>query len=316
MADTVKTIKSSGGDYSSLAGWEAGQQKTISAGDRELAEYYSFDDTTFCTIDGWTTVETGYILVYTPASERHDGKWNVAKARNTGGIIISEEYVRLDGLQFDTGASRSIIISVSAGTGEIRISNLFSTNTFRSIDIYSVGALTIKVWNAVLYVSGGGQYGAILLNDADATLYCYNVTAYHAGGYLAFYQTAGSMNLVNCLGVSGIAQAFYGTMASVTYCASNDATADDWSGAGNRINQTFTFVDSANGDFHLASTDAGARDYGVSDPGSGLFSDDIDGVARSGSWDIGADEYVAAGGGLSISAARSYTQAVNRAAVY
>jgi len=43
--------------------------------------------------------------------------------------------------------------------------------------------------------------------------------------------------------------------------------------------------------FHLGNSDTGAKGYGVSDPGSGLFSDDIDGETRSGSWDIGADDY-------------------------
>jgi hypothetical protein len=84
--------------------------------------------------------------------------------------------------------------------------------------------------------------------------------------------------------------------ATDTYCATtNDNTKGlSAAGTGNRFSQTFTFAGAS--DYHLASTDAGARDYGVSDPGSGLFADDIDGETRSGSWDIGSDEYVAAGG--------------------
>jgi hypothetical protein len=39
---------------------------------------------------------------------------------------------------------------------------------------------------------------------------------------------------------------------------------------------------------------------GTDDPGAGLYSDDITGTARTSVWDIGADEYVAAAGGLSI----------------
>jgi hypothetical protein len=61
-------------------------------------------------------------------------------------------------------------------------------------------------------------------------------------------------------------------------------------GTGNRFSQTFTFAGAGN--YHLASTDAGARGYGVSNPGSGLYSDDIDGQTRSAPWDIGADQYV------------------------
>ena len=61
------------------------------------------------------------------------------------------------------------------------------------------------------------------------------------------------------------------------------------------VNRTFTFVDEANDDFHLASTDdTGAKDYGTdlsSDPNLS-FNDDIDGDTRSGTWDIGADERI------------------------
>lgn len=49
-------------------------------------------------------------------------------------------------------------------------------------------------------------------------------------------------------------------------------------------------------DFALASDDAGAKDYGETDPGSGLFDDDINGDVRSAPWDIGAHEFQAAAG--------------------
>ncbi|MFH0918724.1 MAG: T9SS type A sorting domain-containing protein [Fibrobacterota bacterium] len=79
------------------------------------------------------------------------------------------------------------------------------------------------------------------------------------------------------------------------YNASSDSTASNWTGTGNRITQTFTFVDYDNNDFHLASTDTGAKDHGVSDPGFGLgvlFSHDIDEQAcpYGAAWDMGADE--------------------------
>ena len=78
-----------------------------------------------------------------------------------------------------------------------------------------------------------------------------------------------------------------------TNCASSDGSADDHGGSGNLVNQTFSFVDLAGGDFHLTSGDSGARDQGVdlsADPDLS-FSDDIDGDTRGGTWDIGADEF-------------------------
>jgi hypothetical protein len=82
------------------------------------------------------------------------------------------------------------------------------------------------------------------------------------------------------------------TTLADTYCATtNDNTKGLTSaGTGNRFSQSFTFTSN----YTLDPTDAGAKDYGASDPGAGLFSDDITGTARSGAWDIGASE--AAGG--------------------
>lgn len=115
----------------------------------------------------------------------------------------------------------------------------------------------------------------------------YNCTA--AGGTYGFVENA-TMKVVNCLatGVSSIG--FVGTFAA----GSNYNAEDDGNGApgaNSRSSQTFTFVNAASDDFHLASTDTGAKDFGVADPDSGGFSDDIDGQTRSGSWDIGFDEY-------------------------
>lgn len=63
------------------------------------------------------------------------------------------------------------------------------------------------------------------------------------------------------------------------------------------ISATFTFENGAGDDYHLASNDAGGIDKGTDLSGDGTFAfdDDIDGDTRSGTWDIGFDEYVAAG---------------------
>lgn len=93
----------------------------------------------------------------------------------------------------------------------------------------------------------------------------------------------------NCLS-KGASVGFIGTFTG----SSNNAE-DDGNGApgtNSRTAQTFTFVDAANNDFHLASTDAGAKGYGIADPGSGDFSDDIDGQTRGATWDIGFDQYI------------------------
>jgi len=124
--------------------------------------------------------------------------------------------------------------------------------------------------------------------------YCYN---YNCTAYGNLYNFVDLQKCVNCLSASptaGDGACYISTGTTGHY--NNAATDTTAGGTDARDSQTFSFVDAANGDFHLLSTDTGAKDYGLSDPGSGLYSDDIDGQTRSGSWDIGADEYVAAGG--------------------
>ena len=72
---------------------------------------------------------------------------------------------------------------------------------------------------------------------------------------------------------------------------SSDATADDW-GTGGIINSTPTFVNLTTHDLHLSASDTVAKDQGEDLSGE-YFSDDIDGVTRTGTWDIGADEFLA-----------------------
>ena len=64
--------------------------------------------------------------------------------------------------------------------------------------------------------------------------------------------------------------------------------ADDWDAA---------FTDYSNGDFSVKNDSSVLYGAGTDNPGAGLYSDDIIDTARSSTWDIGAFEYVAAGGG-------------------
>jgi len=93
----------------------------------------------------------------------------------------------------------------------------------------------------------------------------------------------------NCL-ATGCAFGFLGTMTG-DYNAEDDGNGIPGGGTHNHSATTFTFVDAANGNYHLASTDTGARGLGVTAPDGALFSDDLDGQTRAIPWDIGADQY-------------------------
>lgn len=116
----------------------------------------------------------------------------------------------------------------------------------------------------------------------------YNCTA--AGGVYGFVEAA-TMKVVNCLATGCSTSGFVGTFASGSdYNAEDDGGGAP--GAHSRSSQTFTFIDAASDDFHLASTDAGAKGYGTADPSSGVYDDDIDGETRGATWDIGFDQYI------------------------
>jgi len=120
----------------------------------------------------------------------------------------------------------------------------------------------------------------------DAT----HVFNYNCLAYACQYGFIDPQAAYNCVAVLSTSNDFLVIGAANSNNASSDGSAP---GSGSKINQVFTntFVDAAGLDFHLRGTDTVLIDAGVSNPGAGLYSDDIDGQIRIGAWDIGPDEY-------------------------
>lgn len=105
-----------------------------------------------------------------------------------------------------------------------------------------------------------------------------------------------SATLRNCIGTGAQIADFLvlsGASPTVTYCISEDGTADDWGGAGNQINKD------ADTDVKFASTTDGSEDLHLQDNTSvaygagvavGGITTDIDGDTRADPPCIGADE--------------------------
>lgn len=202
-------------------------------------------------------------LTINSANNRYCAAASAANAAVVGVLAV-------DSTNAGAGVANGIL--VSAGTGAIAVDCLAHNND---------------------------TYGIVLFAPAGGTIYAYNCTAHgNAVENWRFTIGNGRTGIVkNCIGsTTGTCFADGGITGTLTmtYCASSDDTADNWGGAGNRINQTFTFVNSGADDFHLASTDAGAKDFGTSLSADAVyaFDDDIDKDTRSGSWDIGFDEYI------------------------
>jgi len=297
MADErLVTVKSSGGDYTSLAAAIAGEAGNLVAADEWLhIECYAMTDITEAHITGFTTSSDCRIVVDTPLSERHQGVWdsnkyNLKYSIGNGIIKVSQSHVLLEGLQVWSTLPWS-------GTGIYINDYLENVKVSKSIvrgDSVS-GIFTIKgeppyhqIYNCLALNSpyGFGIRGTI----------AYNCTAVDCGK--GFNQMWTSVTAYNCLS-TGSSDSDYGSAvvpANLTLynCASGDSSATSYAGSNNRANQTFTFKDAAHGDYHLAEGDTGARGYGAVNPGSGLYLDDVDGQLRGASWDIGFDQYVGA----------------------
>jgi len=303
----VHTIRASGGDYTTLSSWEAAQQRDLVAADEiEIAECYNdwangLEDAPF--IDGWTTDDTHYIKIYTPASERHDGTagtgfWLKGDTWQAS-LAINDPYVIVEGLEITSNLSNAyncIGIDVGGKTGWVKISHclIHDATVWSPYGIYVKYIGTLYVWNNIIYNIDNGSEGCGIRATSDNCneAYVYNNTV--SDCYDSGINTYGSVmvaknNLVQNCGTSCFVGAYN---SSSDYNASDDSSSTG--GAHDRTNQTFTFVDEANDNFHLAPNDTGARNYGTdlsSDPNL-AFSDDIDGETRSGTWDIGADEEV------------------------
>lgn len=304
--------------------WTNGKDLTDATGSNEvwnIACYGDAADTTAVTIDGWTTDADNFIRIYTPVSkqevgvsQRHDGKWNTGKYRletTISNFHIAENFVCIDGLQFkSTAANESYKYTVNftdtvENGAEHRISNCIfwavlsgTANNIYAIrtNWFAAGTRTLKVWNNIVYDYVNGAYTDIYTFDSNAgwNSYMYNNTVYNSHGGFR-HGSSGILivknNIYQSEGISG-ADGYNNESTGSNYNLSDIAS--DAIGANSRNSTTVTFVDAANKDFHLASNDAGARNYGTDLSGDANlpFSTDIDGQTRPGEsvWDIGADE--------------------------
>ena len=307
MATTITHVidpdLGTGYDYASLSAWEAAQQRDLTAVD-EIASAKcrstgSSDDTTAFTITGWTTDATRYIDIW------KDGNEYRLTTADTTILQIKEDYTRITGITFHVStptASARHLILISSGfiagaDSDIRISNCIfkghnhATYNQKACIIYDGN---VKIWNSIFY-----NFNAALSNNygidvayAGTDIAIYNCAIYGFYRGITNDNTEGNRVVYNSAVFGNGNDDFAGTaLDTVDHCASDDG---DGTNAVVPSNWANVFIDYTNGNFHLKATDTDLTGTGLDDPGSGLFSTDIDGDTWVSPWSIGVDQKVSA----------------------
>lgn len=314
--DTLEvSVMESGGDYTSIEAALDGHEQDLVTNDSvlviEISGTWTSADVTEVTVNGYTTNSTHPIIIRAVGDSRHDGKWSTTAYRHErptralyAAFVVYEDDVYFEYLQVHQKSTSSsdcafnLAYNSTSLPTNIRISYLIikgtdGTGTSRKGINYN-NAGDCDVWNCLFYDFSNTNSRAIESKGANSYIYnntirdCYQGIVLGTPGSLAD-STIAINNLIDVCLSNNYTGTFDGDS---DYNASDDATSTG--GSNDRINQTFTFVYAGANDFHLASNDTGATNHGTdlsSDPKL-AFSDDIDGETRSGTWDIGGDEYL------------------------
>lgn len=257
-------------------------------------------DPTAIRIIGWTTSAT--YRLYIVNEDGHNGKWTDTAYRLEGNYnaasgalveITAPGFVTFVDMQFnmvaaETVGTRYVVYCNAPGVHFqrciARVTGDLSGSRHGFYLTSAVAATPTLVWNCLAYDILNNAFNG---NGEADSVFFYNCTAVDSG--IGFGTSTEDSQAYMCL-ASDCTDGFFGTWSTTNH---NASTTDDGGTNGHNVDRgtEFAFVDYAGDDFHLtASFD------GTTDPSSGLYTDDIDSVARAATYDIGADEYVAAGG--------------------
>jgi hypothetical protein len=320
MPTTVtKTVKPSGGDYTSLSAAIAGEKvarpNLVTNDEILVIECYAMLDSTAVTVDGFTTDATRYVRITVPASERHNGTRSPTKYRlvatadfgSTLNVLI--DYCYVEGLQIrnsGTAASNAARVFPPGGpTSRIEFIDCIAYDTSTTgagggvANGFRVEAGDVRFINCVAMAVGGGGFGGsgFIAGDGGASaanVKCLNCVAVNIPGGSGFRVTGfRTLTAKNCYaGGNGTdyVQDTNGTL-TLTTCYSADGSRSTPTVAFSTVN----FIDVARGyeNLHLP-IGSGLRAVGTDLSGDPLWTHpsgfvDFDGHTRYGTWSVGAD---------------------------
>jgi len=326
-----KTIMQSGGDYTSLAAFEAGErQDLVHTGiilEGKIDGAWTVNDTTkvlFQDSDGWCTAKGNYIRVYTTPTARHRGRPSISYLQHYRLITVGTYYdairawthcIRFEGLEVQntTTTAAQIGSCISLGTSGLANGKFIDLRATECLIHNALGGAgntgSHGIACAVSGISGAvGQY--VLVNNiiygnehdgihacqwqANMEVIAYNNTCYKNGRYGIHRAIATSMPLY-------VKNNLCDQNVTADYLMAYTASATNVSGDGSspeRKNQTPDYIDpgeyTTGYDYRINGEDTSSIDQGtdLSADAKYAFNTDILGNTRSGTWDAGAREYI------------------------
>ena len=302
MATIVtKTIRSSGGDYTSLANWESAQQgDLVSADEVRVAECY--DDwpsgAGTVTIDGSTTDSTRYMKITVAEGHRHDGIdytsgfWIANGSMFASVVLAGDDYTFVDGVAGAGYTTGSFMYGFGVGAAQnVTFKNCFLHNVGGYLSsLFSVtgGAGTTRSATFIncLAIDTGGQNCFVIGDPADNSAVAYNCVA--VGGLRGFSPNSGTtLTVKNCVAYNNTTN-WYGTYNAASTNNATSSGSDDAPGGSSVYGVTSAaFANAAGNNFHLSGASSVLHNVGADL--SGIFTTDIDGQTWV-NWSIGFDQ--------------------------
>ena len=281
--------------YDSFFDMEAAEDGGTNSGDDLIVYFRALsggDDTTAVVIDGFT-----YDSVTFEAASGYEALktgWQAARyvldVTDATAITISDSNVTLKGLQiyttYSASASTRYGVYINGVHTGVNIYNCFIyTDGSGSADkygIYTNDSPTVNVWNTVVW-----NYSWRGIRIDGGTWGIYNSIIYDSN--LGIQILAGSTVTVKNVAVFGNVDDINDAATStIDFVASDDGDGTN-AVAPSGADWANEYAGYATGDFTLTAG-GNCEDGGTDNPGSGLYSTDIEGDSYSTPWSIGVDE--------------------------
>lgn len=297
FAENISTVNWASENYNTLTLWEDDKDGDLVTETRqETAELYDDDGelTDALSIDGSTTSSSYYMKVTAPVGERHNG------TSGNGARIFTNTYLKNNIANSDDNTVIEwISMRMTSGTYRDMVKNNNTGFVIRHCVLK--GVRTGNVGGGINISASGIAYDNIIFDVKGSGIYCYsaggmnhilvNNTIYNgAGDGITISYSSGTTVGINNLCIGNAVDYGYqnsGSWDTFTTNGSTDATGSV--GLTGLTTSEFVSVTGGSEDLHLA---VGATSINAGTDAGSPYDYDIDNVQRTGSWDLGADEYV------------------------